>query len=210
MRSIDWGGVRERLVRLAPAAEPFMWRELEPVLTGDELGDLQRQLGVELPEDYRQFLLHVGRGGPGPAYGILPVRNVDGRWAWHGDGYVHDPVHVAEPFPLRTADWYLEEELEAEEPDWFAFARQGNYQDALEVWHRRHAELVYDPRRTHGAVPICDEGCALREWLVVTGPERGNVWLDHRADGRGLTPAWLPHHRRVTFAQWYLHWLEAL
>lgn len=64
--------------------------------------------------------------------------------------------------------------------------------------------------RTRGAIPICDEGCALREWLVVSGPEQGHVWLDHRADGRGLTPAWLPHHRRVTFGEWYLHWLDEL
>lgn len=156
------------------------------------------------------FLRHVGRGGPGPFYGIPPVRRINGRWVWCADTFQHDPVDLAEPFPLRASDWWVEEELAADYPDWFAFATQANYKAAVQEWHDRHATVVFDPRRTRGAVPICEEGCALREWLVVTGPERGNIWLDHRADGRGLTPAWLPHHRRVTFGEWYLHWLEKL
>ncbi|MER7277323.1 SMI1/KNR4 family protein [Dactylosporangium sp. NPDC000244] len=208
MQPIAWQELREPLLRRTPP--PYGWRHPEPVLTPAELDDLQRQIGVDLPADYQQYLLHIGRGGPGPFSGVIPVRHTGGRWTWHGDGYAFDPAHLAEPFPLRRSDWQLVEDLGAEYPDWFTFARQRGYEDAVDAWHRRHDGIVFDPRRTYGAIPICDEGCALREWLVVTGPERGNIWLDHRADGRGLTPAWLPHHRRVAFAQWYHEWLRTL
>ncbi|MEE6262656.1 SMI1/KNR4 family protein [Plantactinospora sonchi] len=207
MQSINWPEIRERLLRMTPP-EDHTWGDPEAPLTSAELDELQHQIGVELPTDYQRFLRHVGRGGPGPFFGILPVRKVEGRWVWCGDRYQYSPVHLAEPFPLRVSDWRVQADLETEYPDWFSFARQANYEDAVQAWHDRELDVVFDPRRTYGAIPICDEGCGLREWLVVTGPERGHIWLDHRVDGRGLTPAWLPHHRRVTFGQWYLDWLE--
>ena len=45
-------------------------------------------------------------------------------------------------------------------------------------------------------------GCAIRIWLVITGPEVGNLWTDDRANDGG----WLP--MRVTFQQWYEDWLD--
>jgi hypothetical protein len=204
---IDWREVRQRVLRLTPPQD-YTWRDLEPPLTSADLDALQRQIGVELPAEYQQFLLHVGRGGPGPFYGVIPVRNIEGRWRWCvGEHDPTDLTHLAEPFPLRASDWRIEEDLEADFPDWYAFARHDNYRHAVDAWNDRRAAAVFDPRRTYGALYICDEGCALREWLIVTGPERGHIWLDHRADGAGMTPAWLPHRRRVTFGQWYLHWL---
>ncbi|WP_406673816.1 hypothetical protein WBK31_35135 [Nonomuraea sp. N2-4H] len=47
-----------------------------------ELAALEARLRVELPGEYRFFLLQVGRG----AAGIFPVRHVDGQWRWEGDG----------------------------------------------------------------------------------------------------------------------------
>jgi hypothetical protein len=187
-------------------------RELAPRLTPGELDGLHEQLGVELPEEYQQFLLHVGRGGPGPFHGIHPVEHVDGTWQWFGDEDwdPNDLGTLAEPFPLRASDWRLAEELEAEHPDHLDLPSHHAYDAALEEWYDRREETVFNPRRTHGALYICHEGRGDLIWLIVTGPERGHVWLDHRGDGRGMAPAWLPHHRRVGFGQWYLHWLGAV
>ncbi len=60
----------------------------------------------------------------------------------------------------------------------------------------------------NGAIPICHLGCALRQWLVVTGPEAGNIWCDYRADRRGIYPLSAPGKERVTFYQWYRDWLD--
>ena len=63
-------------------------------------------------------------------------------------------------------------------------------------WQKRDAwnDAVYwSPKHTTGAICICHEGCAIRDWLVVTGKGRGGIWLDERVDDRGLLP------RHVTF-----------
>jgi hypothetical protein len=59
----------------------------------------------------------------------------------------------------------------------------------------------------NGAIPICHEGCAYRDWLVVSGPEVGHLWRDARADQRGLYPVSIGKRKRVTFLQWYVDWL---
>ncbi len=59
-----------------------------------------------------------------------------------------------------------------------------------------------------GCIPICHHGCALRDWLVVTGPEAGHVWHDASADNLGIAPVSRPGRARTTFADWYLDWLR--
>ncbi|MDA0638219.1 SMI1/KNR4 family protein [Nonomuraea sp. MCN248] len=93
MAHSDWSDIRERLSRLAatPAAGAVFgsashgWT-LELPLGADDLTAVEAQLRVELPGEYRSFLLQAGRGGAGPAYGLFPVHHVDGRWRWEGDG----------------------------------------------------------------------------------------------------------------------------
>tara|TARA_Y100001934_G_scaffold243249_1_gene299685 strand:+ start:1119 stop:1328 length:210 start_codon:yes stop_codon:yes gene_type:complete len=59
-----------------------------------------------------------------------------------------------------------------------------------------------------GAIPICHLGCAQRQWLIVSGPERGNIWCDDRADNEGLSPLKKPQKKRITFFEWYREWLD--
>ncbi len=88
-----WAGLRRRVEAAAagPAGgEVFgafghRWLVEEPLTLG-ELAELEAQAGVRLPEEYRDFLLRVGAGGAGPAYGLFPVRRVRGNWRWEGDG----------------------------------------------------------------------------------------------------------------------------
>jgi hypothetical protein len=40
----------------------------------------------------------------------------------------------------------------------------------------------WDEALVAGATPICHHACALRDWLVITGPEAGQVWHDERVD----------------------------
>lgn len=215
--STDWAGVRDQVAELCrqPAAQVFGSAghgfELAPPLSSAELADLQRQLGVDLPAEYTGFLTQVGRGGAGPAYGVFPLRQTggDGTWRWEGDGAeLTDLTTLAQPFPRKGADPAALAALLADQPEEEDYPDTTNYDDACEAWDNRLADLLWRPERTVGAICICHFGCALRAWLVVSGPERGTVWADKRADGRDLEPVSLHGRDRVDFGTWYLDWLD--
>ncbi|MFD9622134.1 SMI1/KNR4 family protein [Streptomyces virginiae] len=83
MADQQWSGVRHRVVALGAqpsSSEVFgshghRW-VLEDPLTDDGLADLEAQVGVRLPDDYRSFLTCMGAGGAGPACGLFPVSRV--------------------------------------------------------------------------------------------------------------------------------------
>ncbi|MEU9498424.1 SMI1/KNR4 family protein [Streptomyces sp. NPDC048196] len=219
MTEQTWTGVRERVLRLcsAPGAEQVFGYHghgfaLAEPLTADELADLERWLGVRLPDAYREFLREVGAGGAGPAYGVFPVRRVaGGGWEWVGDGgNMTTPARLPEPFPQAGPDAELLDALEAERPDEADFESAEEYEEAEEAWWDRWETLMWSEDRTVGAICLCHIGCAERRWLVVSGPERGRIWADARCDGVDMQPLRLgpDDGTPATFRSWYLEWLE--
>jgi hypothetical protein len=200
-REVDWSDVRPRLAELArrtEAAKIFgavshAWAS-EPPLTAGELAELESQLGAELPAEYRSFLLEVSRGGAGPAYGLFPLRRVDGRWEWQGDGASRaDDAALTRPFGHIRAFNPL-----ADRP-----TRPEALQNEDAAW-----ETHDDALHSQGWLNLCDLGCALYEALVLSGPSRGQMWADDTADGGGFRPLQNPDGSRMTFADWYRQWLN--
>lgn len=180
--------------------------QLSPRLSAAELAAVEAQFGVTLPEDYRRFLLEVGAGGAGPAYGVFPLVQTAGTWGWEGDGG-RLTGDLRTPFP-HTAAWNLDGH-----PMWNDKPDEDDEDDEdfdarYEQWNTVLYEVYYDPRWTAGAICLHHEGCALRAWLVVTGPERGHMWFDGMSDEEGLAPIAIGKRKRVTFTQWYEHWLD--
>jgi hypothetical protein len=211
-----WAGVRQRVEAAGAGPEGgkvfgalgHKW-VLEEPLTRGELAELEAQIGVRLPEEYRAFLLHVGAGGVGPAYGLFPVRRVQGRWRWEGDGAdMADLSRLAEPFPDQGPDPKLLDDLLAQRPEEEDFDDIEDFDDAIEAWDERWDAVMFAPERTAGAIVICHLGCALREWLIISGSHRGTIWSDDRADDVDLVPLLNDDGKPVTFARWYSDWLE--
>ncbi|MFD5801481.1 SMI1/KNR4 family protein [Streptomyces sp. NPDC127020] len=212
----QWAGIRERVVALgvqSASSEVFgslghRW-VLEEPLTEDGLAELEEQIGVRLPEEYRTFLLHVAAGGAGPAYGLFPVRRVQGRWRWEGDGAdLADLSRLTEPFPEQGPDPKTLEELLARRPEEEDFDEIDDFDDAIEAWDEQWDALMFAPERTAGAIVICHLGCALRLWLIINGSRGGTIWSDDRADDADLVPLLDADKKPVTFARWYTGWLE--
>ncbi|MFB7476077.1 SMI1/KNR4 family protein [Kitasatospora sp. NPDC056184] len=214
-----WAGVRERVQALAGTSAAEAGRRpfgaighrfrLQPVLSPAELAGLEAQIGVRLPWEYRTFLLAVGAGGAGPAYGVFPVQHESGRWRWTGDGAdLADFSRLAEPFPVHGPAPAVVEKLLEECPREQDFDEIEDFDTAYEGWDRQWGAVMWNPERTVGALAICHLGCAARQWLVISGPQRGRIWSDDRVDEVDLAPLQNQDGQPVTFARWYLDWLE--
>lgn len=185
---------------------------LIPALTTDELVDLEAYLSVALPEEYRSLLTEVGAGGAGPTYGVFPVhREPTGTWRWHGDGADLTSVPLlATPFPVKRIGSAALTELQQNCPDETDFDDVEAFDAAMQAYDGRVEALLWDDASTAGAICLEHIGCAQRTWLVVSGPARGQMWDDPRVDDLDLRPVVGPDGSTpMTFAAWYLRWLEA-
>jgi hypothetical protein len=160
--------------------------------------------GISLPEDYRHFITEIGDGGVEPSYGVLPFGKDDDGRDWEGGGLVGDP---GSPF-RHTAAWNLPDSFWAGEPDWPPDTPVEEQDRLMDAWDREVEAHYWNPAIMDGAIPICHKGCALRQWLVVHGEQQGIVWDDHRADQAGIAPVLDAAGQPMTFADWYMAWLD--
>ena len=208
--------------------------------TDDQIRAVEEEYGIRFPEGYRHFLLHMGNGGAGPGYGLLTLQaSVRDRRGGH----------LAQPFPAMfvappsDAD---EERGGAEgrdapddldplwqdsrRPDarceWVRDIRERE-RDALSLSGDAGAEEVgtWDAEgRRSGAVEVAHYGCGIMAVLVVSGPERGTIWIDdpNSSFGCDLYPigrgGWMGQagweriaahpEKRLDFLSWYDDWLD--
>lgn len=165
-----------------------------------EVASFERDLSIQFPPDYRDFIIGMGNGGAGPFYGVFPLGTVDenfGLRQWHvNDGLVGDP---SRPFDL-SHEWNDTSLLPSAG---LAVENQAEYDRQMEDFER----IYFRPDLLNGAIPICHQGCALRTWLVVTGETRGHLWVDRRSEYEGIRPLMLNNGLPATSGAWYLEWL---
>ncbi len=116
-----------------------------------EVAAFEARAGIELPEDYRRFILEVGNGGEGPPdcgllpLGATPENDVPG-YLRQGYGDL-----LRRPFPF-VEHWIWE----AEEP--------------VANNDARHQAV------SHGNLVLGHDGCGQYWSLVVSGNQRGQMW----------------------------------
>lgn len=173
--------------------------EMNPVLSENEIQRFEAKHGISLPTDFRMFLLHVGRGGAGPAYGLFNLGEIDDGWGFSKWENRNSMVgSLRSPFPYKKA-W---NDLSGRPDSALAESDEDEYYRLQEAFERRYYQPV------DGAIPICHLGCALRQWLVVSGDEFGNVWNDNTADYDGFEPEKHGKDIRIGFFRWYRRWLD--
>lgn len=175
---------------------------LNPPLTDAAVSEFEARHRIHLPENYRNFITHIGNGGAGPYYGVFRLGEMDGTFSeaqtWkEGDLF---GGKLSEPFPYTEA---RNEKLEYP-PEELERTDENEYERQLDESERKY----WAAHPMHGSIPICHEGCAIRIWLVVNGPEAGHLWEDDRANDGGIRPVLLSDGSRTTFSAWYREWLE--
>lgn len=175
-----------RSIGMLTRIDPQRYRVNIPLSEPEILG-FERLHAITLPTDYRDFLLTMGNGGVGPGYGVEKLGQAyDVDWS-ENPGLVGV---LAAPFPHAHA-WNVKVDP--------ALLIEDQYRQQDQYWHSRQVE---------GALPICHYGCNKRGILIVTGSERGHVWIDDRADWMGLYPDRSSSGERVTFLEWFRSWVE--
>jgi hypothetical protein len=150
---------------------------LGPALPEHEIAAFEARCSCALPEGYRAFLRHLGNGGVGPpSQGLLPLGKTPSDMTGEESRPWAELGQVRRPFPF-TRPWVWE---------------GGDHSD------EGTREQVED-----GTVHLGTDGCAQYWLLVVSGPERGNVWM--LADV-GITPT----TPKRDFLQWFEDWLDGV
>lgn len=202
--------VRDRLKELAKkdrkrkvfGASSHDYR-LNPPIDVNVVESFEAGHGVTLPEDYKRFITEIGNGGAGPFYGLFPFGH-DDDGSWRIGILVGD---VGKPFP-HAESWNHDDSLWEREPDIYEGITEEEEDRLNEEWDTLLEAEYWNPNVVSGAIPICHLGCALRQWLVVNGEQRGYVWTDYRADQAGLFPLKNSKDQPMSFTDWYLAWIE--
>ena len=142
-----------------------------PCSTEDQIQDVEGKYHVQLPMNYREFLLHIGNGGAGPGHGLLTLQSS-----------LKETL-----FPHRKFD-------ANEDTDYLA-----------KPFHNNTTEFVLSGSCS-GSLVVADHGCTYTTNLVLSGMERGNVWLifqDHTPHTFSLAD-----QSHVDFFTWYMKWLD--
>ncbi len=128
--------------------------------TEAELASFEKTWKIKLPAAYRNYLLKVGGS-------CIPPSKIDLLEDWEYNPEKLPLDHLSSDFPHSEA-W--------------------NDKSLFDV-AKGYDSSYYDRVHRTGSIPIKSTGCEGFDILVITGPERGNVWHDDRAcNGEGIYP----------------------
>lgn len=173
------------------------WFDLNPCLSEQEIMAFEQEYQVILPGDYRLFLMQVGNGSKEDDNGFFSLEKGTPKPA---EGSLKSPIN--QPFLLREGydyDQRMGQFLEM--PD---LGSHWNIQGS-ERWVQGNQQLKNELTAfgiSHGFLTLCNQGCAMFDVLIVTGPEAGTMWLEYED---GMLPQSDKRYNlpRLTFLNWY-------
>lgn len=160
--------------------------EFGTTISESELIDFEKAHNIILPYDFRMFILAFGNGSCGPHYGLLSLQK----------GVLDLPQNTQQsainklsaPFRFDTL-WNLGD-IEGDSD-----FQQDEYDDVK--W-------------CDGMLRICHEGCGYFINIVITGQQRGHLWVDGRVSEAGIFPLhYYDKGKEAKFLDWYVAWLDA-
>jgi SMI1 / KNR4 family (SUKH-1) len=131
--------------------------KLNPCLREAEIQAFEVKHHIQLPDDYRNFLLEVGNGGAGPGYGLMPTEDKNNNF-------------ISQAFTLQEA-W-----------------------NDLDLMIKNRSSFIVTPdayldnKFIKGTIAIAHYGHGIFALLVILGEQRGNIWIDDRANCGGIYP----------------------
>jgi len=197
MLAIELESVRNRLAELKRkdkkcnifGSKSHKYR-LNERISEEEVSAFEKNFSVLLPLEYRQFLTEIGNGGAGPYYGLESLN--DSLYTDLDYKRPGELINPSIPFPFVDA-WNME--------------FKGDLED--DSAYEAHTAEYYSDKWETGILKVCNYGCGVSINLVVTGAEKGNMWVDDRCNDGGVYPdLYFDQTERTTFLNWYSLWLD--
>lgn len=154
-------------------------------LKNEELIQFEENHQIELPMDYRAFLLHMGNGGLGPGLGILPLDLTR----------KYNDLHLPWTNPKIYNALFLHDDDKEDEDEF-----DERVDDLLKDNGSKESQLFN--AKDHGVLPIANMGCGTTALLVLNGKHKGQIWIDLTATDAGLSLL------AENFIDWYNAWLD--
>ena len=161
-----------------------------------EILKFENKFDLKLPKDYRDFIIQIGNGG----FLNLNFLNIN-----HYIHRVNKSDRIFEKFPLKKALIDIDENEDLEE-----YLNIGDY-DFLKL-----QELNFDFHELYnGQIILKNTGCGNYIFLVIKGPEYGNVWMWEYASNGEILPyngkSWNDRFKsseRKSFSDWLIEELN--
>ncbi|MEZ0129297.1 SMI1/KNR4 family protein [Flavobacterium sp. LBUM151] len=164
--------------------------KLNNCLSEIEIQEFEKLYQIYLPLDYRNFINNIGNGGVGPAYGLYKLED------WNLEIEIKNDNFLKTKFPYLEK-WNSEFKGNLEDEDYMESKE-------FEYWEKEY----FDGKHLFGSIRICHYGCAVYYFLIVSGVEKGNIWVDDRANDEGIYPLFSENKNRYNFTEWYNEWLS--
>lgn len=167
--------------------------KLNACLTEEQVINFEHLNNIRLPYGYREFLIDVGNGGAGPAYGL-------------------NGIDVNEQKQSRLSERFLLDEgyqLEDEEEKGYNCLLDYEFDGTCTKCDRKdfclQSTLYYgkdtdEYRYNNGTMIIVFTGCTYYNRLVLNGKHLGEIWCENQ--GEGLIPSF------DNFLNYYNKWLD--
>jgi|WetSurMetagenome_2_1015567.scaffolds.fasta_scaffold212221_1 hypothetical protein len=162
--------------------------KLNPTINADRVRQFEFKNRITLPKDYFEFITEIGNGGAGPGNGLHQLEK------WDYDLQNVDDNFLSTKFP-HNEPWNIK----------YQFPGEDNRAEEYKEFENEY----YSNKQVAGAIRVSDYGCGINYMLVVTGEQKGKIWVDDRCSNYGIydlktndkVPFW-------TFENWYMDWLD--
>jgi hypothetical protein len=159
---MDYENLLEKVTFFKTIAERFNY-VIHSVATVAEIEFFEEKFNVRLPEDFRWFMLNVANGITNCRYQSM-LSHTDFTNFFHKV----DEYNPALPFPFTQRVYFGRKEDD------------DAYEDPGPTEYGR--KLLYSKNRTNGQINLFDD------FLVINGPEYGNIWIDNISSNREMMP----------------------
>lgn len=188
LKDLDTNGLSNRSPYKIFGSSDHQYK-FNPSLTLESVKIFEDTFLISLPTDYKEFLIEIGDGGSGPAYGLFPLAG------WNAGLEINENNFLSTPFP-HSDKWDIDPEINSEIE---------NYSEEYKKWEDEYCSNKY----ITGSLRICHHGCGTVSLIVVTGTSAGQIWIDDRANDNGIFPDISKSTgERHSFVTWYNEWLS--